>query len=108
MVSFWGHVPSEKIFDYIATADIAYSDDWSVIGFPMKLFDYMAMGKAIISEGTESVRELLTDQVNAVLYTDEGELKRKILMLAKDAVLRRRLGETAHRVMDQHTWEKRG
>ena len=78
-MTFYGHVPHEKIFDYIAKADIAYSDDWSVIGFPMKLFDYMALGKAIVAEGTESVKELVTDRVNGLLYTNESELKEEIL-----------------------------
>jgi glycosyltransferase involved in cell wall biosynthesis len=73
----------------------------------MKLFDYMAAGKAIVAEGTKSVKEILTDGVNGLLYTDEGELKEKILTLARDAALRKRLGEAARRVMDEHTWEKR-
>lgn len=106
-VTFYGHVPHEKIFDYITKADIAFSDDWSVIGFPMKLFDYMALGKAIVVEGTESVKELVTDRVNGLLYTNESELKEKILVLARDVSLRRKLGEAARRMMDQHTWEKR-
>jgi glycosyltransferase involved in cell wall biosynthesis len=106
-VIFWGHVPYEKVFDYIATADIAYSDDWSINGFPMKLFDYMAMGKAIVAEGTESVKEVLTDRVNGLLYTNEAELKEKILALAGDGASRNKLGETARKAMGQHTWEKR-
>jgi glycosyltransferase involved in cell wall biosynthesis len=106
-VSFCGHVPHATVFDHIAKTDIAFSDDWSVIGFPMKLFDYMAAGKAIVAEGTKSVKEILTDGVNGLLYTDEGELKEKILTLARDAALRKRLGEAARRVMDEHTWEKR-
>jgi glycosyltransferase involved in cell wall biosynthesis len=105
-VTFCGYVPHEKIFDYIASADIAYSDDWSVIGFPMKLYDYMALGKAIVAEGTESIRELLTDRVNGLLYRTDAEMKEQIMTLAKDAALRKSLG-TARRMMDQHTWEKR-
>ena len=106
-VEFCGHVPHERIFDYIARADIAYSDDWSIIGFPMKLFDYMALGKAIVAEGTESIKELLTDQVNGLLYTNEAELKEKILTLARDEAFRKKLGDTAKKMMNQHTWEKR-
>jgi glycosyltransferase involved in cell wall biosynthesis len=106
-VKFLGYVPHEKIFEYIAEADIAYSDDWSVNGFPMKLFDYMALGKAIVAERTESVKEVLTDWVNGLLYTNEAELKEKILTLAKDETSRKKLGETARKMMYQHTWEKR-
>jgi len=106
-VTFCGHIPHEKIFDYIANADIAYSDDWSIIGFPMKLFDYMALGRAVVAEGTESVKEVLTDRVNGLLYENETELKEKILTLARDEVLRKKLEENARKMMEQHTWEKR-
>jgi len=106
-VTFYGHVPYEEIVDYLAKADIAYTDDWSIIGFPMKLFDYMALGKAIVAEGTESIKELVTDQVNGLLYINEAELKGKILKLAKDTTLRGKLGKAAKGMMSEHTWEKR-
>jgi len=106
-VTFYGHVHHERIFDYIAKADMAYSDDWSVIGFPMKIFEYMALGKAIIAEGTESVKELLTDEVNALLCANDSELKEKVLTLVKDAALRKKLGQAARSLMGEHTWEKR-
>jgi glycosyltransferase involved in cell wall biosynthesis len=106
-VIFEGHVPHEKVFDYIKRADIAYSEDWSINGFPMKIFEYLALGKAIVAEGTESVKEVLIDQVNGLLYTNEAELKEKILTLAKDGLLRKKLGENAKKMMDHHTWEQR-
>jgi glycosyltransferase involved in cell wall biosynthesis len=106
-VIFYGHVPYEEIADSLAKSDIAYTDDWSIIGFPMKLFDYMALGKAIVAEGTESIKELVTDQVNGLLYLNETELKEKILKLAKDTALRGKLGKAAKGMMSEHTWEKR-
>jgi len=106
-VIFEGDVPHEKIFDYIEMADIAYSDDWSINGFPMKIFEYMAMGKPVVVESTESIKELLTDNVNALLYENERELKEKILILAKDSELRGEIGERAKEMMRDHTWEKR-
>lgn len=106
-VTFYGYVPYEEIVNYLSEADIAYTDDWSIIGFPMKLFDYMAFGKAIVAENTESIKELVTEQINGLLYSNETELKEKILMLAKDSILRKKLGDTARGSMAQHTWEKR-
>jgi glycosyltransferase involved in cell wall biosynthesis len=106
-VTFLGHIPYENVFDTIATADIAYSDDWSINGFPMKLFDYMALGKAIIAEGTEGVKELLINQSNGLLYATDTEMKEQIVSLANDVALRTSLGQTAQKMMDQHTWEKR-
>jgi glycosyltransferase involved in cell wall biosynthesis len=106
-VIFEGHVPHEKVFDYIKRADIAYSEDWSINGFPMKIFEYMAMGKPVVVESTESIKELLTDNVNAMLYENERELNEKILILAKDSKLRGEIGERAKEMMRDHTWEKR-
>ena len=107
-VSFFGYVPYEEIYEYISCADIAYSDDWSINGFPTKLFDYMAIGKAIVAEETEAIKEILIDQVNALLYKNEDELKEKIIMLAKDKALREKIGREAQRIIGQHTWERRG
>lgn len=107
-VVFEGYISHEKIFDYIAAADIAYSDDWSINGFPMKIFEYMAMGKPVVAEETESIKELLVDNANAFLYRNEAELKEKILILARDEQLRREIGENAKQMIRDHTWEKRG
>jgi len=103
-VSFEGYISHEKIFDYIAMADIAYTDDWSINGFPMKIFEYMAVGKPVIAEDTESIRELLIDHVNALLYKNEEELKMKILELARDEDLRKRIGDNGKRMMKDHLW----
>ena len=106
-VVFQGYVSHDRIFDYIEKADIAYTDDWSIIGFPMKIFEYMAMGKAIIAEATDSTQEVLIENVNALLYKNDEELKEKMLILACDEGLRKKLGENAWKMMKQHTWEKR-
>lgn len=106
-VIFEGHVSHERIFDYIEMADIAYSDDWSINGFPIKIFEYMAMGKPVVAESTESIKELLTDNVNALLYENDSELKEKILTLARGSHLRKEIGENARQMMHEHTWEKR-
>lgn len=106
-IIFGGHVSHEEIFDHIGKADIAYTDDWSINGFPMKIFEYMAMGKPIVAEATEGIKELLEDNVNALLYKNEKQLKEKILMLARDEGVRREIGEKAKGMIFQHTWEKR-
>jgi glycosyltransferase involved in cell wall biosynthesis len=107
-VYFTGYVQHEEVPNYLEISDIAYSDIWSQIGFPMKVFEYMAMGKAIIIENTEAAREILTDGVNALLYDGENDLLDTIVLLARDKTLREKLGRNARELaMKEHTWEKR-
>jgi glycosyltransferase involved in cell wall biosynthesis len=53
----------------------------------MKVFEYMAMGKATVVEDTEAAREILTDGVNVLLYKDKRDLLEKIVLLTKDKEL---------------------
>jgi glycosyltransferase involved in cell wall biosynthesis len=108
-IYFTGYIPHHKVPQYLKISDITYSDVWSKIGFPMKVFEYMAMGKAIVVEDTEATREILIDGVNALLYKNDKSLLEKIILLAKDRNLREELGRNAMELaMKEHTWEKRG
>jgi glycosyltransferase involved in cell wall biosynthesis len=101
-------VPHRHLPAHIGQADLCYSDDWSEIGFPMKVFEYMALGAAQLVEDTPAVREVLRDGENAVLYHGRGGLLAGILRLAGDRELRRRIGECAAReAREQHRWEPR-
>jgi glycosyltransferase involved in cell wall biosynthesis len=107
-IFFKGSQKPEQIPLILDSSDIAYSDDWSQIGFPMKVFEYMAAGKAIIVEDTKAVREIIKDGENGLLYKDKEDLLGKITMLVKDEKLRKRLGINAKKdVFRHHTWSKR-
>ena len=108
-IFFTGHVDNDKLPSYLPLADICFSDVWSNIGFPMKVFEYMAMGKAIIVKDTPGVREILEEGVNAYLYENEKDLFEKIVFLAKNKELRENLGMKAKElVLKEHTWDYRG
>ena len=107
-IYFTGYIPHDKVPQYLKISDITYSDIWSKIGFPMKVFEYMAMGKAVVLEDTEAAHEILTDSVNVLLYKDDKDLLEKIILLVKDRNLREELGRNAMElVMKEHTWDKR-
>lgn len=108
-VHLLGYVSDKDLCSYLSNSDILYSDVWTRIGFPFKIFEYMLFGKAIITHDVESVREVLTDGVNALLVKDKNDLLQKIILLAEDTELREKLGRNARElVMKEHTWEKRG
>jgi glycosyltransferase involved in cell wall biosynthesis len=77
-------------------------------GFPVKLLDYMASGRAIIA--TRSSSKMLTHGENALVVEDGDHeaLARAILLLLRDDALRERLGRSARDLAQREfTWESR-
>ncbi|MFA7331350.1 MAG: glycosyltransferase family 4 protein [Candidatus Delongbacteria bacterium] len=107
-VHFADFVPHAQLPAWLRQSDITYSDDWSDIGFPMKVFEYMALERAILVEDTPAVREVMRDGENCLLYHGLDGLHAGILRLARDPELRARLGRTAgEEARRLHGWESR-
>ncbi|MDP2362118.1 MAG: glycosyltransferase family 4 protein [bacterium] len=107
-VHFADFVPHAQLPAWLAPADITYSDDWSDIGFPMKVFEYMALGKAILVEDTPAVREVMRHEENGLLYEGQEGLRDGILRLCRDGGLRRRIGAAAAaEARARHRWDDR-
>jgi len=114
-VIFTGLVPHEFIPAYLDAADIMLSphvrmpDGRPFFGSPTKLFEYMAMAKAIIASNLDQLAQVLIHRTSAWLVEpgDASELASAILLLAGDGDLRKRLGENARAaVLREHTWEQ--
>lgn len=103
-----GVVPRDQVARYIAAFDIALQPGVSEYASPLKLFEYMAMGKAIVAPDVPNIREVLTPEVNAALFhpSRPGGFREAILQLAEDPSLRARLGaEASRRISDRpYTW----
>ncbi len=108
-VTFAGHVAREDIGSAIAAFDVALQPSAVAYASPLKLFEYMAAGKAIIAPDQPNIREALTDGDSALLFepNNRAAMATAILRLASDADLRRRLGTAARRQIDERgfTWE---
>jgi glycosyltransferase involved in cell wall biosynthesis len=76
---------------------------------PLKMFEYMAAGRAIVATDLPSVREVLTDGEDALLATPGSpkELANAIDRLIADPGLRARLGERARQRAQGFSWEAR-
>ena len=61
---------------------------------PLKLFEYMAAGKAIVAPDQPNIREVLSDGETALLFdpAEPDAMWRAISRLAADATLRGTLG----------------
>jgi glycosyltransferase involved in cell wall biosynthesis len=76
----------------------------------MKLFEYMASGRAIVASDLPSTAEVVTDGETALLYPpgDATALGGAIIRLRDDPALRERLGSAAARdVLAHYTWAAR-
>jgi glycosyltransferase involved in cell wall biosynthesis len=112
-VVFTGILPSDKVVEYLDAADILVSphipapDGSRFFGSPTKLFEYMAMGKAIVASRLEQLAEVLAHDETAWLVTpgDVDELVEAILRLAIDPAKRQSLGSAARRVaIERYSW----
>ena len=109
-----GLLPPHKVAAALAGAQVfvlpntatAVSERWTS---PLKLFEYMARGGAIIASDLPSVREVLTHDKTAWLVPagDVRALADALSRLATDQSLRERLGNAALALSDNFTWERR-
>lgn len=107
-------VPHSEIPKYINACDILASphtpqiDGAEFFGSPTKLFEYMAVGKAIIASNLGQIGKVLENMEDAILVKpgSREELTEGILKLCNDPTLREYLGKNARlKVMHEYTWE---
>ena len=107
-----GAVPHEQVPRLLGEADIGlapYSPDAPAYFSPLKLFEYLAAGLAIVAADIPGVRDV-TGSEAAVLIPpgDAPALAREVAVLATDHAARERLGSAARALAAEHTWQRRG
>jgi glycosyltransferase involved in cell wall biosynthesis len=109
LVEFTGLRQREAIPEVIRAFDIALQARAVAYASPLKLFEYMACGRAIVAPDQPNIREILTNGENALLFDPEkpAALWHAIQRLAADPELRERLGRAARETLDarDYTWE---
>lgn len=93
--------------DLLAAADVAVCPRQTCLGFPIKLLNYMAAGRAIVvAEGSACGLRHLEDAWVVENGTSEG-MAAAILALLEDPALAQRLGEQARqRAEREHAWAR--
>ena len=76
---------------------------------PLKIFEYMGRGKAIIASDLPALREILTDGVNAILaQPDDPKDWYKAILAMQDATIRTNLiANSIKDAIEKHTWKAR-
>lgn len=98
-VRFTGVVPREDVPAFVAAFDVALQPAVVPYASPLKLFEYLALGKAIVGPRQPNLEEVLTDGDNALLFDPQqpGALEAALGRLCHDPALRRALGAGAAR-----------
>jgi glycosyltransferase involved in cell wall biosynthesis len=107
-VRFTGLQARERVPALIAGFDIALQPRVVEYASPLKIFEYMAAGRAIVAPDQENIREVLRDGETALLFDPARPeaMWQAILRLARCAALRQRLGSAARAeiVRRDYTW----
>lgn len=105
-VRFLGVVPREDIAGVIRCFDIALQPAVVDYASPLKLVEYMALGRAILAPDAANIREVLTHGESAWLIGPDG-LAEGLDRLAGDPALRARLGAAAQAAVEARalTWD---
>ncbi len=105
-----GIVGRDDIVRHVAAFDIAVVPSVNLYASPLKLFEYLQLGRAIVAPDTESIREVLTDGQDALLFDPgrDGALEAALLRLCIDSALRTRLGAAARQTIIKRslTWKR--
>ncbi|WP_428662845.1 glycosyltransferase family 4 protein [Reyranella sp.] len=107
-VRFTGLATREQIPRLVAGFDIALQPASVPYASPLKLFEYMAAGRAIIAPDQPNIREVLEQGRTALLFDPASPetMWQAVETLARDSALRARLGTAAREEILQRdfTW----
>jgi glycosyltransferase involved in cell wall biosynthesis len=109
-----GAIPHRRVPDMLSIADVAVVPAAPVgasrggTGTPLKLFEYMAAGKAIVATGITQAAAVIRDGQTGRLVNagDVTAFADAVLQLLRDSTERQRLGHNARReAVERHSWE---
>ena len=108
-VTFTEPIERDAVPDYVAAFDVALQPGSTPYASPLKLFEYMALGRAIVAPNTPNIREVLVDGRTAVLFNPDNpdSFGSAIKRVCSDAALRARIGAGARQAIIERdlTWE---
>ena len=110
-VSLPGYIPHQDIPNYLSTMDIMMAPYPNFEFFyysPLKLFEYMASGKAIVASRIGQIKEILTEKDNGLMFEagNYKELIEQLKLLVSNPDLRERIGKRARKTVQANfTWQ---
>lgn len=112
-VTITGYVPQNKVPELLAATDVTvlpYPRFQKELWFsPLKMYEYMAAGKAIVASNYGQISDVLTNGQTGILVEpgNVNELTEAIVRLLEDHKLNSQLGKNAFdQARNQHSWEQ--
>lgn len=110
-----GQVSAERVPLYLSAFNVCampfpWTEHFAYYASPMKLFEYMASGRAIVASDLPSTAEVVSHEVSALLYPpgDVDALTVAIRRLHTEPALREKLAHQAREdVLAHYTWDAR-
>ncbi len=108
-VTFAGALAHEDVPHYLAAMDATVAPYPALDDFyfsPLKLFEYMAAGRAVVASRVGQVAEVVVDGVTGLLFEpgNLADLASCIRRLRNNAALRKELGRNANAACSERTW----
>ncbi len=109
-----GQVPPPQVPSYIAAFDVCalplpYTEHFAYYASPLKLFEYMCVGKPILASDLPAIAEVVRHEESALLCApdDRVAFSAALTRLFEDAALRARLGAAAKAESAHYAWAAR-
>lgn len=108
-VRFVGWVTHEDLPAHLAAFDVAVMPDSNEYGSPMKIYEYMAMGKPVVAPRLGPLEDGIVDGRTGLLFArgDAAALGEALASLLADDARRLAMGDEARQhVRRNHTWDR--
>jgi glycosyltransferase involved in cell wall biosynthesis len=106
-------VPHEEALREIESADVCVLPLTDTVEnynytLPIKLFEYLALGRPTVASNLVGVRQVITDRENGILIRpdDADAMAKAVTELARDPDLKQRLEQNARASIEQYDWTR--
>jgi glycosyltransferase involved in cell wall biosynthesis len=102
-VCITGRIPHERVPDYVSLFDVAVSPRATFYASPMKVMEYMALGKPVVVPGTPNFLDIIDNRSEGITFEDgnAASLEQAMSDLCRDPALRERLGVRARQKVER-------
>ena len=102
-VRFTGVIDRNRVPEHVAAFDVALQPAVVAYASPLKLFEYLALGKPVIAPRQPNIEEVLRNGDNALLFDagEAGALELALTRLCADARLRAKLADRSANTIDR-------